>query len=106
MYMSGSRSWVRWSRVGALERPDLWTKHVAVNLAHSAWRRRHVADRAAAMLRATSTLGLERLLEVGSSWAKNAFNRLKESAGRASWSAFRQQVEHLRWVDSLGDRYK
>ena len=35
--------------------------------------------------------------------AKSAFNRLNESAGRASWSAFRQQVEHLRWVDSLGD---
>lgn len=53
-----ARSWVRWSRVGALERPDLWTKHVAVNLAHSVWRRRHVADRAAATLRATSTITL------------------------------------------------
>ena len=31
------------------------------------------------------------------------FNRLKQPAGRASWSGFREQVAHLRWVDSLGD---
>jgi hypothetical protein len=28
---------------------------------------------------------------------------LKQPAGRASWSGFREQVAHLRWVDSLGD---
>jgi hypothetical protein len=32
-----------------------------------------------------------------------AFNRLKQSAGRASWSAFREQVAHMAWLDSLGD---
>lgn len=31
-----ARSWIRWSRVRGLERPDLWTRRVAVNLAHSA----------------------------------------------------------------------
>jgi hypothetical protein len=34
---------------------------------------------------------------------KTPFNRLKQPAGKASWSGFREQVEHLRWVDSLGD---
>lgn len=40
-----ARAWTKWSRVGSLERPDLWTKHVAVNLARSLWRRRQVATR-------------------------------------------------------------
>ena len=30
-------------------------------------------------------------------------DRLKQAAGRASWSAFREQVMHLAWVDSMGD---
>ncbi|MCA1677607.1 MAG: hypothetical protein LC777_00995 [Actinobacteria bacterium] len=30
------------------------------------------------------------------------YNRLKQAAGKASWSGFRDQVQHLRWVDSLG----
>ena len=34
---------------------------------------------------------------------KSPFNRLKQPAGKASWSGFREQVEHLQWVDSLGD---
>ena len=46
---------------------------------------------------------LEALLEVPGPTAKSPFNRLKQPAGRASWSEFREQVEHLRWVDSLGD---
>lgn len=40
------RAWSRWGRVGSLERPDLWTKHVAMNLARSAWRRQQLVDRA------------------------------------------------------------
>jgi hypothetical protein len=34
--------------------------------------------------------------------AKSPFNRLRAPAGRATWSGFREQVAHLRWVDSLG----
>jgi hypothetical protein len=48
-------------------------------------------------------VGLESLLEVVGSSAKTPFNRLKQAAGKASWSGFRDQVEHLRWVDCLGD---
>jgi RNA polymerase sigma-70 factor (sigma-E family) len=43
-----ARAWSKWSRVGRLDRPDLWAKHVAVNLGRSLWRRKQVADRAAA----------------------------------------------------------
>ncbi len=46
---------------------------------------------------------LETLLEVTGQGAKTPYNRLKQPAGRASWSGFREQVEHLRWVGSLGD---
>jgi hypothetical protein len=46
---------------------------------------------------------LEALLEVVGPKGKSEFNRLKQAAGRASWSAFREQVQHLAWVDSLGD---
>ncbi|HEY5262041.1 MAG TPA: DUF4158 domain-containing protein [Solirubrobacteraceae bacterium] len=46
---------------------------------------------------------LEDLLEVVGPSAKTSYNRLKTAAGRASWSGFREQVAHLRWVDSLGD---
>jgi hypothetical protein len=47
-------------------------------------------------------LRVDRLLEVRSS-GKSDFDALKRAAGRASWSNFRGQVEHMRWVDSLGD---
>ncbi|MGI8429765.1 MAG: Tn3 family transposase, partial [Solirubrobacteraceae bacterium] len=46
---------------------------------------------------------LEDLLEVTGPSAKTPYNRLKARAGRASWSGFREQVAHLRWVDSVGD---
>src|SRR5450755_3608875 len=48
-------------------------------------------------------VGLESLLDVVGPAVKTPFNRLKQPAGKASWSGFREQVEHLRWVDSLGD---
>jgi Domain of unknown function (DUF4158) len=48
-------------------------------------------------------IALDDLLEADGPGSKSAFNRLKQVAGRASWSAFREQVAHLRWVDSLGD---
>jgi TnpA family transposase len=48
-------------------------------------------------------VGLEALLEAVGPSAKTPYNRLKQPAGKASWSGFREQVEHLRWVDSLGD---
>jgi uncharacterized protein (DUF1501 family) len=47
-------------------------------------------------------LRVDRLLEVGSS-GKSDLDALKRAAGKASWSNFRGQVEHMRWVDSLGD---
>lgn len=40
---------------------------------------------------------LEALLEAAGPTAKSRFNRLKQAAGRASWSAFREQVAHLGW---------
>ena len=46
---------------------------------------------------------LDVLLDVVGPSRTTAFNRLKQSAGRASWSAFREQVAHMAWVDSLGD---
>ena len=46
---------------------------------------------------------IERLLEVVWPAHTSAFNRLKKAAKRASWSQFKAQLEHLRWVDSLGD---
>jgi hypothetical protein len=36
-------------------------------------------------------------------WRKSDYDRLKQAAGRATWSGFREQVQHLTWVDSLGD---
>jgi len=48
-------------------------------------------------------VGLETLLEVVGPSAKTPYNRLKQAAGKASWSGFREQVKHLTWVDSLGD---
>ncbi|MEU8148869.1 DUF4158 domain-containing protein [Nonomuraea sp. NPDC048901] len=34
---------------------------------------------------------------------KTLFNRLKQSAERASWSHFKDLAKHLAWVDGLGD---
>ncbi|MGH2719365.1 MAG: SigE family RNA polymerase sigma factor [Actinomycetota bacterium] len=34
-----ARTWLRWARVSSLDRPDLWVRRVAVNLAHTAWRK-------------------------------------------------------------------
>ncbi|MGH9070759.1 MAG: hypothetical protein ACRDX8_06235, partial [Acidimicrobiales bacterium] len=51
---------------------------------------------------------LNALLEVVVASRKSQFDQLKQAAGRASWSAFRGQVAHLSWVDSLGgaDKYR
>jgi len=48
-------------------------------------------------------VGVEALVRVEGPGRKSGLNRLKQAAGRASWSAFRGQVGHLVWVDSLGD---
>lgn len=45
----------------------------------------------------------ERLLDVVWPEHTSAFNRLKKAAKRASWSQFKAQLAHLRWVDELGD---
>ena len=34
------RAWVHWRKVRRMDRPDLWTKRVALNLATSQFRRR------------------------------------------------------------------
>ncbi len=41
---------------------------------------------------------LDDLLDVTGPSRTSPFNRLKQSAGRASWSAFREQVKVLEWV--------
>lgn len=60
-------------------------------------------ERIGARIALPDRVALEDLLDVAGPGAKSAFHRLKQVAGRASWSAFREQVAHLRWVDSLGD---
>lgn len=45
-----ARAWVRWGRIGTLDRPDLWARRVAVNISRSVWRRRQVAARASTNL--------------------------------------------------------
>ena len=45
---------------------------------------------------------LERLLQPGPG-GKSGLNQLKRPARRPSWSNFRKQLEHQRWVDGLGD---
>ncbi|HWJ51573.1 MAG TPA: DUF4158 domain-containing protein, partial [Solirubrobacteraceae bacterium] len=59
--------------------------------------------RVAGRIALPNRVGLEHLLDVVGPTVKTPFNRLKQPAGKASWSGFREQVEHLRWVDSLGD---
>lgn len=60
-------------------------------------------ERVAGRIALPDRVGLEKLLEVVAVGPTTPFNRLKQPAGKASWSGFREQVEHLRWVDSLGD---
>ncbi|MGH2719714.1 MAG: Tn3 family transposase [Actinomycetota bacterium] len=64
-----------------------------------------IFERIVARMSLADRAALEALLGVVGLTGKSAFNRLKQVAGRASWSAFRQQVEHLAWVDSLGDSH-
>jgi len=37
-----ARAWVHWRRVSRMDRPDLWAKRVAFNLANSQFRRRRI----------------------------------------------------------------
>jgi len=37
-----ARAWVHWRRVSRMDRPDLWVKRVAFNLANSHFRRRRI----------------------------------------------------------------
>jgi len=62
-----------------------------------------IFERIVARMALPDRFRLEGLLEVGGPTAKSLFNRLKQSAGRASWTAFREQVAHQSWVGSLGD---
>jgi TnpA family transposase len=54
-----------------------------------------------ARMRQPEVLRLNNLLDVAD--GKSGIVGLKRAAGKASWSHFRAQVAHLRWVDSLGD---
>ncbi len=49
------------------------------------------------------TARLDETLQTGGPGTKSAFNRLKKTAPRPSWTNFRQQVDQVRWVDSFGD---
>jgi Domain of unknown function (DUF4158) len=60
-------------------------------------------ERVGARIALPDRIALDELLDVDGPGSKSAFHRLKQAAGRASWSGFREQVAHLRWVDSLGD---
>jgi hypothetical protein len=60
-------------------------------------------ERVGARIALPDRIALEGLLDIDGPGSKSAFHRLKQAGGRASWSAFREQVAHLRWVDSLGD---
>ena len=55
--------------------------------------------------RCPTACGLENLLDVVGPAVKTPFNRLKQPAGKASWSGFREQVEHLA-VGRLARRYR
>jgi hypothetical protein len=46
---------------------------------------------------------LDETLQTGGPGTKSAFNRLKKTAPRPSWTNFRQQIDQVRWVDSFGD---
>jgi Tn3 transposase DDE domain/Domain of unknown function (DUF4158) len=60
-------------------------------------------ERVAGRIALPDRVGLENLLDVVGPGLTSPYNRLKQPAGKASWSGFREQVDHLRWVDSLGD---
>lgn len=46
---------------------------------------------------------LDGLLDPAGPGRKTGVDRVKRSAPRASWSKYRTQIDHLHWVDSLGD---
>jgi hypothetical protein len=50
----------------------------------------------------SEVLRINGLLEVVGAPGRSQFDALKRTAGKASWSNFREQVAHLVWVDSLG----
>lgn len=64
---------------------------------------RAIFDRILTRMTAADRDRLERLLDVVWPEHTSAFNRLKKAAKRASWSQFKAQLAHLRWVDELGD---
>ena len=64
---------------------------------------RGIFDRILARITPADRGRLAILLDVVWPERTSAFDRLKRPAKRASWSRFKQQVAHLRWVDSLGD---
>lgn len=46
---------------------------------------------------------LDDMLQTKGPGTKSDYNRLKRVAPRPSWTNYRLQIEHLRWVDSFGD---
>jgi hypothetical protein len=58
-----------------------------------------VADRAGPV----KVTRLEGMLVTGGPGTKSEYNRMKRVAPRPSWTNYRLQIEHLRWVDSFGD---
>ncbi len=58
-----------------------------------------VADR----LGADGVTRLDETLLTGGPGTKSTFNRLKRTAPRPSWTNYRRQIDHLRWVDTFGD---
>lgn len=62
-----------------------------------------IFDRIVSRISLPDRVELDALLEVTGPRGKSQFNRFKQAAGRASWTAFRQQVLYLEWVDSIGD---
>jgi len=62
-----------------------------------------IFERITSHMRSEDIAALNALLEAAGPFRKSLFDGLKQSAGRPSWSAFRAQVKHLGWVDSLGD---
>jgi hypothetical protein len=86
----------------SLELPGFWTlDELAARIRQDV--NSAMFERVGARIALPDRIVLEGLLDVDGPGSKSAFHRLKQAAGRASWSAFREQVAHLRWVDSLGD---
>lgn len=46
---------------------------------------------------------LDEMLLTGGPGTTSDFNRLKKTAPRPSWTDYREQIKHLRWVDTFGD---